>query len=110
MRANHDPAHVLGLCHQWQRVTWEAASPAAGSVGWVAAAVSQNAGDDDEHHAVVVFDPKMVHMQDLTATPPPRLAWVLDPWITGTPEAYAWDDWSGYARGLPIRIRVTPEP
>ncbi len=84
-----------GLCNQWQALVWRIVAPRARSLGWRAVGVAMDRHAPWTHYAVVVFQPATLREDELVNGRPPRAAWVLDPWITGTPEAYLFDDWSG---------------
>jgi hypothetical protein len=82
-----------GLCYHWQREVFAGISQTANAAGWQASGIFVNPDRQDEHHAVVIFDPMV--------TPAPRLlddggaphALVLDPWLNGGADVYPLDAW-----------------
>lgn len=82
-----------GLCFQWQEAVYPSVSAAAREVGWGAVGICLNENRGSEHHAVIVWDPALISMQDLIKGPEPRAAYVLDAWRRGAPDVFLLDDW-----------------
>lgn len=82
-----------GLCFQWQEAIWPNVSVAAREVGWDAVGICLNENRGSEHHAVIVWDPQLIAMENLLKGPPPRPAYVLDAWRRGKPDVFTLDEW-----------------
>jgi hypothetical protein len=90
-----------GLCYHWQELVYKGIQPVADEVGWARVGIQMNKDHHSEHHAVVVYDPRVITQDDLLSSAQPRPAYVLDAWRHGQPEIYALDDWvkgSGWTR------------
>ncbi|MEE9390994.1 MAG: hypothetical protein V3W41_00645 [Planctomycetota bacterium] len=91
---NCQDGSVMGYCWQWQELIYQRVGPEVRRVGWEAARININNDWFSEHHAVVVFDPKIISRDKLLGSPDLN-GWVLDPWLHGKPEIYRLQDWLG---------------
>jgi hypothetical protein len=100
-----------GLCYEWQEVIYAGVTPTLRDVGWHATGVAVNEGRPGEHHAVVVYDPRIVPEDQLLTRP--TAAYVLDAWKRGEPDIYRLSDWLAnekhpeYAARIE-RLTITP--
>ncbi len=93
---------ALGLCYQWKQLVYRGISPTATRVGWQAVGVVINQGTGNEHHAVVVFDPRRISRNDVLNASSGDPVYVLDPWRSGRPDVYSMEAWLK----LPLNVRV----
>jgi hypothetical protein len=84
----------FGLCWHWQEAVYAGMRPFVEAMGWQIHGVALNLGLATEHHAVVVFNPSRITLDELFTKPEPRPAWVLDGWQRGRSDIYAFDDWA----------------
>ncbi len=99
-----------GLCWEWQEAVFAGTIATIRSQGWQACGINLYLDRSGEHHAVVVWDPFALRCVNPLDAPPPRQAWVLDPWFTGAPDVYSIDEWIdaiGHAGG---RAAIEPLP
>lgn len=82
-----------GLCWHWQEAVWSGMKRRVDKLNWSAVGVVLNGGQMLEHHAVLVFDPKVIPMDEILTRKPPCPVWVLDAWRHGKPEIYKLDPW-----------------
>lgn len=82
-----------GLCWHWQEAVFDGMHGYVKSLGWQATGVVLNGGTSLEHHAVIVFDPRVISAEEILERDPPRPVWVLDAWRRGRPEIYIFDTW-----------------
>lgn len=82
-----------GLCHHWQKLVFEGISPVASRLGWEAIGININKGTMNEHHAVAVFDPTFIQMDELLKRPYSDKVYILDPWKRGKPDIYPLAQW-----------------
>ncbi|MBL8990102.1 MAG: hypothetical protein JNJ48_00825 [Phycisphaerae bacterium] len=95
-----------GLCWQWQQMVYEGVVETVGRLGWDATGVALDAGTANEHHAVLVWDPKRLERSKLLTTPRPRPVWVLDGWRRGEPDLWPLDAWIDSTVPFPSRIEL----
>lgn len=93
IRVNLSGERDLGLCYQWQAWVYRGVLPTVHEVDWHATGIMINFGTKNEHHAVLVFDPKRVDQDKLLASPRDRPVWVLDAWRRGRADMYRLEDW-----------------
>lgn len=93
MRINLAGTRQRGLCYHWQALVYRGVLATVRREGWHATGIMINFGTRNEHHAVLVFDPKEVQQSSLLASPQGKPAWVLDAWRRGRADIYRLDDW-----------------
>ncbi len=81
----------VGLCYQWQELIYTAVSPVAQREGWEAVGLTVNEDRRGEHHAVLVYDPRLVGRSELLIRTSD--SFVLDAWRAGRAEVYITADW-----------------
>ncbi len=91
-----------GLCHHWQEWIYQEVSPTVAEQQWEACGIAISVGTSAEHHAVLVFDPRMVSLEVLPYGKGITAAWVLDAWRRGRPDIYTLEDWLA----IPFDVRV----
>ncbi len=109
VNAVDNPARSRGLCWHWQDLVYDGVAPTLAEVGWSGVGVGKRMGTMREHHAVVVFDPRLVDAARLL-TDLPSDAYVLDAWASGAAEVYLLPDWIGPAKDDPARLVIEHLP
>jgi|CXWL01.1.fsa_nt_gi hypothetical protein len=101
-----------GLCYEWQDHVWHGVYDTIRRQGWQGVGLVVEPGKSGEHHAIVVYDSRVIAREELLHRTPPREAWVLDPWETGRPLVYTLDDWLAprRARNRLIDLELLPAP
>lgn len=84
-----------GLCYEWQARTYEAVREAAPAQCLDAVGIMRDRDRSSEHHAVLLFAHATTSGPQLLDAPPPRPAWVLDPWRYGHADIFTLDEWLG---------------
>lgn len=90
-------ADFRGYCFQWQERVYLGVNTTVRRVGWELCGVRINMNLPHEHHAVLVWDPRVISKDRILAAPRPRPAYVLDAWRHGQPEIFTLDDWEDAA-------------
>lgn len=102
-------ANNRGLCYHWQERIYVEVRPTVERVGWKVCGVSVNRYTDNEHHAVLVWDPDRVARAEIAAALPGADAeaptYVLDAWRYGGADVWTLHDWLA----IPSRVRTPPE-
>jgi hypothetical protein len=93
-----------GLCHHWQQLVYKGIQPALLETGWKATGIAINEGSFFEHHAVLVYDPGKISMEDILKDTKKSDSYVLDPWSSGEARVYTVGNWVK----LPVTIKVKP--
>lgn len=93
-----------GLCYHWQQLVFSGIQPALAKSGWKATGIAINEGSFFEHHAVVVYDPEKISIQDLLKDSRKTESYVLDPWSSGEARIYTVGNWLK----LPVTVKVKP--
>ncbi len=83
----------VGLCHHWQEWVYREVISSVHQVGWDACGIAINSGTDNEHHAVVVYDPQHIDQHELITIDDLAQAYVLDAWPRGQADIYNLTDW-----------------
>ncbi|MBL8765142.1 MAG: hypothetical protein JNM07_12825 [Phycisphaerae bacterium] len=89
-----------GLCYEWRDAVYDGVKDAVAARGWDLTGIAINVGTGSEHHAVLVFDPRVVGRERLLAQPAPRHGYVLDAWLRGGPDIWRLDDWVNIPLGI----------
>ncbi|MCA9319162.1 MAG: hypothetical protein KDB53_00435 [Planctomycetes bacterium] len=89
---NCEDGSLKGLCWEWADLVYDRITPVARRVGWDTVKVTINNGWFSEHHAVAVFNPRVVHKNELLKHPD-LPGWVLDAWRHGKAEVWTLNDW-----------------
>lgn len=100
---NSLPSDDRGLCYEWQSLVYAGVLPTVRHVGWHANGIAINQGTRNEHHAVIVFDPKVTDQDRILSDPADNPAWVLDAWRRGEADIFTVQQWIA----LPL-FRHTP--
>ncbi len=90
-----------GLCWHWQEAVYTGMKPRVHQLGWAIDGIAMNADEPTEHHAVIVYNPRVIRRSEIFDYPTPRPVWVLDAWQHGKPEIYLFDDWLKFGSILP---------
>jgi hypothetical protein len=111
MVVNTWPEGNRGLCYEWRDRVYAGVLPTVRAVGWEAVGLHVNWGKADEHHGVLVFDPKRATRATVLSAPKPRHGFVLDAWRNGEAEVYTLDEWlsSPFGYDPPPRLKELGE-
>ncbi len=90
---NMSPENDHGLCYQWQELVYAGVLDTVERVGWHANGIVINDKTRHEHHAVVVFDPKVTDQDHILDAPEANPAWVLDAWRRGKADIFTVQQW-----------------
>ncbi len=87
------PGRHLGLCGDWQHEVYSGLRERIADEGWRAVPIAVRVGSMREHHAVLIYDPQRVPLRlpDIAHSSAP--AFVLDPWMHGSPDIYSMHAW-----------------
>ncbi|MCP3905279.1 MAG: hypothetical protein GY715_16760 [Planctomycetes bacterium] len=102
---NYVGAEHYGLCYDWQELVYDEVLPTVEAIGWTATGIKINEDTKNEHHGVLVFDPRRVEAERILETPETAPAWVLDAWRRGRADIYRVNDWLALA----TTVYVEPE-
>lgn len=97
-------AEAKGRCFEWQMLVYEGVREAAARVGWDCDGVALNLDIEDEHHAVIVWDPTLVSRGEILGPPVSGQVWVLDAWRTGTAAVHGLADWVRWGTFMPRTV------
>ncbi len=101
MNVNINGGANKGLCYHWQRLVYMGIQPALLKTGWKATGIAINEGTFFEHHAVLVYDPDRLKIDEILNNNNKSYSYVLDPWSSGEPRVYTTADWLK----LPVTVR-----
>lgn len=87
------PDSERGLCYQWQELVYAGVLDTVKRVGWHANGIVINKATRHEHHAVIVFDPKVTDQDHILDSPQSNPAWVLDAWRRGKADIFTVQQW-----------------
>lgn len=90
---NNEGFPNVGLCHHWQQLVYQQVKPVVDRVGWHAVGIAINEGSYFEHHAVLIYDPRQIKLNQILRQPYSSKIYVLDPWRTGVAQIYSLGDW-----------------
>lgn len=101
-----------GLCYQWRDLVYAGVLPTVRRVGWTAKGIVISQGTVNEHHAVVVFDPRRLPLEAVLSAPAQQPAYVLDAWRRGQADIYPLQTWLRLPLFLrtPAQLRNLAEP
>ncbi len=101
-----------GLCYQWRDLVYAGVLPTVRRVGWTAKGIVISQGTINEHHAVVVFDPRRLPLMDVLSASVRQPAYVLDAWRRGRADIYPLHTWLQLPLFLrtPAQLRTLAEP
>ncbi len=90
--AEHPDGSIMGYCYEWQELVFEKIAALVHRQGWELVKININRDWFSEHHAVVVFDPKVISQENLLVRFGPE-AYVLDAWQRGHPDVFTLEEW-----------------
>jgi hypothetical protein len=101
-----------GLCYQWRDLVYAGVLPTVRRVGWSAKGIVISQGTVNEHHAVVVFDPRRLPLDKVLSASPRQPAYVLDAWRRGRADIYPLHAWLQLPLFLrtPAQLRTLADP
>lgn len=101
-----------GLCYQWRDLVYAGVLPTVRATGWEAKGIVINQGTVNEHHAVVVFDPRRLPLEKVLSAGMRQPAYVLDAWRRGRADIYPLHAWLELPLFLrkPAQLRTLAEP
>ncbi len=101
-----------GLCYQWRDLVYAGVLPTVRRVGWAAKGIVISQGTVNEHHAVVVFDPQRLPVEQVLSASQQQPAYVLDAWRRGRADIYPLHTWLQLPLFLrtPAQLRTLAEP
>lgn len=101
-----------GLCYQWRDLVYAGVLPTVRRVGWAAKGIVISQGTVNEHHAVVVFDPQRLPLENVLSASVQQPAYVLDAWRRGRADLYPLHTWLQLPLFLrsPAQLRTLAEP
>jgi len=100
------PPHI-GLCYHWQELVHNGIKNAVKKTGWKMAGIAINEGNFLEHHAVLVYDPALLKLDDILKYKNKSISYVLDPWGSGEPRIYTVGQWLQLAVNIEEQPRLT---
>ena len=101
-----------GLCYQWRDLVYAGVLPTVRETGWEAKGIVINQGTVNEHHAVVVFDPRRLALEKVLSAGMRQPAYVLDAWRRGQADIYPLYTWLQLPlfQRKPAQLRTLAEP
>ena len=101
-----------GLCYQWRDLVYAGVLPTVRWTGWAAKGIVISQGTVNEHHAVVVFDPRRLPLERVLSASAQQPAYVLDAWRRGRADIYPLHTWLRLPLFLrtPAQLRTLAEP
>ena len=101
-----------GLCYQWRDLVYAGVLPTVRRVGWQAKGIVISLGTVNEHHAVVVFDPQRLSLEQVLSASVEQPAYVLDAWRRGRADLYPLHTWVQLPLFLrsPAQLRTLADP
>ncbi len=101
-----------GLCYQWRDLVYAGVLPTVRRVGWAAKGIVISQGTINEHHAVVVFDPRRLPLKQVLSASVRQPAYVLDAWRRGRADIYPLHTWLQLPLFLrtPAQLRTLADP
>ena len=108
MWVNFHEGKQRGLCYQWKYRIHAGVKSTVYEQGWQLTSIVINKGADGEHHAVVVYDPRQLHANQLLKASSTQPAFVLDAWRQGMPDIYLISEWLQLARHVYVPAQLAP--
>jgi len=100
MWVNFHEGRQRGLCYQWKYRIHAGVKDTVLSQGWQLTGIVINQGEDGEHHAVIIYDPKKMTPENLVSANASQPVFVLDAWRRGQPDIYPVSEWIQLARHI----------
>ena len=91
----------IGLCYQWRDLVYHGVQPTVRQEGWEATGIVISRGTNNEHHAVVVYDPARISENGVMSATASQPVYVLDAWRNGRADIYPISVWLN----LPLVVR-----
>lgn len=91
VKATGEDGSVMGYCWHWQERVFAEMAATVRAEGWDLVRININRDWFSEHHAVAVWDPRIIQRDELLEKKEP--VWVLDPWLEGKPQILSLRDW-----------------
>ena len=82
---------IMGYCYEWQELVYDKIKQTVKELEWDLVKININRDVFSEHHAVVVYDPKVISQKELLTRFEP--AWVLDAWQEGKADIFSLEEW-----------------
>lgn len=93
MWVNFHEGKQRGLCYQWKYRVHAGVKDTVLRNSWEISGIVVNEGVKHEHHAVLVYDPRRIHKEQLLTAAHHLPVYILDPWRQGQPDIYHVRDW-----------------
>lgn len=101
---NLEGAPNVGLCYHWQEIVYVGIQKSIKSTRWRAIGIAVNEGGFQEHHAILIYDPRQTPFTQIFNEQNTMDSYVLDPWKSGEPRIYTLKNWLT----LPFSIEQQP--
>lgn len=83
----------VGLCYHWQEWVYQEIRPALDRMGGGTCGIAIHMRELHEHHAVAVYDPRLIGRKELLAASTESPVFVFDAWHRGQADIYPLTDW-----------------